>query len=83
MSVRIIIDSTSSIREELRDKVTIVPLTVRFGEETGREAFARVIQREFELQQRNVPAKEKRTAVTEALLETTLKKATVLIKVKR
>ena len=57
--------------------------TVRFGEEIGREAFARVIQREFELQQRNVPAKEKRTAVTEALLETTLKKATVLIKVKR
>ena len=33
MSVRIIIDSTSDIKAELKDKVTIVPLTVRFGEE--------------------------------------------------
>lgn len=33
MNVRIVVDSTLDIREELRNQLTVVPLTIHFGEE--------------------------------------------------
>ena len=33
MSVKIIIDSTTDLIKEVKDKVEVVPLTLRFGEE--------------------------------------------------
>lgn len=33
MSVRIIIDSTTDIKSEIRDRFTVVPLSIRFGED--------------------------------------------------
>lgn len=33
MKVRIIVDSTADLNEELKDRFTVVPLTVRFGDE--------------------------------------------------
>ena len=33
MSVRIVVDSTADLRAEVAEQVTVVPLTIRFGEE--------------------------------------------------
>ena len=33
MSVRIVVDSTADLREEVAKQITVVPLTIRFGEE--------------------------------------------------
>ena len=33
MSVRIIVDSTADLSARIKDKVTVVPLTLRFGDE--------------------------------------------------
>ena len=61
-----------------------VPIqTVRFADEIGRNAFERSIQRELENRLRNSAPKGTRPIVTRELLESTLKKATVLLKIKR
>ena len=33
MSVKIIVDSTSDIRSDIKERLTVVPLTVHFGEQ--------------------------------------------------
>lgn len=58
--------------------------TVRFGQEIGRDAFERSIQRALENQLRSAPSRGPRpSTVTRELLEETLEKATVLLKTKR
>ena len=36
MSVRIVTDSTADLIDEVKKRVTVVPLTIRFGEHLGR-----------------------------------------------
>ena len=40
MNVNLIIDSTTDLRPELRERFTVVPLTVHFGEEAYRDGEA-------------------------------------------
>lgn len=54
MSVRIIVDSTADMTEEIRKKVTVIPLTIHFGEEeyidgvtiTGRQFYEKLVESE-------------------------------------
>ena len=34
MKIRIVVDSTADVLQEIREKLTVVPLNVSFGEET-------------------------------------------------
>ena len=54
MSVRIVVDSTADLTREIQDQMTVVPLTIHFGEEeyidgvtiTGRQFYEKLVESE-------------------------------------